>query len=52
MNKVTVDAKNLIASMLVKDVKKRPTAEQVLQHPWIHRTEIPSVVTIDYSRFR
>jgi len=36
---VTQDAKNLINQMLVLDPKKRITADQALQHPWIAQRE-------------
>ncbi len=32
---ITKDAKDLISKMLVKDTKKRLTAAQVLDHPWM-----------------
>lgn len=31
---VSFDAFNLVEQMLTKDPSKRPTAEEVLQHPW------------------
>nr|ADV78070.1 calcium- and calmodulin-dependent protein kinase [Phaeoceros laevis] len=32
---VSESAKNLIASLLAVDPQKRPTAEELLQHPWV-----------------
>lgn len=32
-------AKNLVRWMLQADIKKRPTMEQVLQHPWISQNQ-------------
>lgn len=34
-NDVSDEAKNFISSILVLDVDKRPTADELLQHPWI-----------------
>lgn len=33
---ISADAKDLIAKLLVKDVSKRLTAADVLNHPWIN----------------
>lgn len=36
-------AKDLIKSLLVKDPKKRLTAEQLLEHPWVSGVATPRV---------
>ncbi|GMT16847.1 hypothetical protein PFISCL1PPCAC_8144 [Pristionchus fissidentatus] len=36
-DEVSDEAKNLISSLLMRDARKRMTAEQVLCHPWVSR---------------
>lgn len=52
MKKVTMDAKDLISKMLIKDIQKRPTATQVLQHPWVQKNNIPQTVTVNYNNLK
>jgi serine/threonine protein kinase len=33
---ISDSAKNLIRTILVVDPKKRPTAEEILAHPWVY----------------
>jgi calcium-dependent protein kinase len=49
---ISDDCKNLIRHMLTVDVKKRPTAEEVLQNPWISlgapkASDIPIIIELD-----
>ncbi|ERE74519.1 serine/threonine-protein kinase DCLK3 [Cricetulus griseus] len=41
---VFISAKDLVRHLLVVDPKKRYTAHQVLQHPWIEMAGHPSTV--------
>jgi serine/threonine protein kinase len=47
---VSQEAKDLIKSLLVKDPKKRPDADALLDHPWVKgittpRQPLPNVAT-------
>lgn len=41
---VSDTAKDLIKSILIVDPLKRPTAEQILSHPWINGDKAPKVI--------
>lgn len=51
-SKVSEDAKDLISHLLVKDPRKRYSAEEVLQHPWILKksSELPLATPSVLSR--
>lgn len=52
---ISQDAKDLIKSLLVRDPKKRPDADQLLEHPWIRGITTPRVslpnVAIQFKEF-
>ena len=47
---ISLEAKNLISHLLVRDATKRYTTEMILQHPWIQeviiRSLLPSFLTL------
>ena len=47
---VSPGAKDLIRGLLDLDVKKRLTASQVLQHPWVASKEVKGEVSPDLSQ--
>ena len=51
MKNISVALKDLIASVLVEP-PKRPTAEQILNHPWILKGASTEVLKINFSRMK
>ena len=41
---ISLEAKNLISHLLVRDATKRYTTEMILQHPWIQEVTIRSLL--------
>lgn len=48
-NRISSDAKELISAMLNRTVKKRITAEEALEHPWIKQRGTGPVLTASFS---
>lgn len=46
---ISAEAKDLVRHLLVKDAKKRYTAKQVLEHPWMSLSarKMSSLLTAD-----
>ncbi|XP_062873198.1 MAP kinase-interacting serine/threonine-protein kinase 2a isoform X2 [Trichomycterus rosablanca] len=48
---VSAEAKDLVSRLLVRDAKRRLSAAQVLQHPWLHKCDWnPEMMPILYER--
>ena len=41
---ISLEAKNLISHLLVRDATKRYTTEMILQHPWIQEVTMQSLL--------
>ena len=41
---ISLEAKNLISHLLVRDATKRYTTEMILQHPWIQEVSMQSLL--------
>ena len=48
---ISLEAKDLISNLLVRDATKRYTAEMVLRHQWLQEVRLVSMTMIGSLRF-
>ena len=46
---ISLEAKDLISNLLVRDATKRYTAEMVLRHQWLQEVRLVSMTTISLT---